>query len=292
MNNNHLFIFGFGFTSKAVATRLGKKFATISGTTRSAEKAAGLEAQNLRPVLFDGDTASPDLKQALQGATHLLVSIGPDKAGDPVLNAIGEYLTVCPNLEWIGYLSTVGVYGDHDGDWVDETTQCRPVSIRSVERVAAENAWLETGRRLDLPVAIFRLSGIYGPGRNTFVNIAKGNARRLVKPGQVFNRIHRDDIAQAVDLAIAACASGIFNITDDLPAPPQDVVTYAYQLMGKEPPEETDFATADLTPMARSFYGENKRVSNLKSREVLKMKYQWPDYETSLKRMWEEGSWK
>ncbi|MEM8652815.1 MAG: NAD(P)-dependent oxidoreductase, partial [Pseudomonadota bacterium] len=185
-----------------------------------------------------------------------------------------------------------GVYGDHDGAWVDETSDLRPVSQRSLERVAAEQAWAKVAQAAKLPLSIFRLSGIYGPGRNWFINIEKGRSRRLIKPGQVFNRIHRDDIGSAVAAAMGISADGIFNITDDDPAPPQDVVTYAHQLMGKEPPPEVDFETADISPMARSFYGENKRVRNDKSKSVLKMKYAWPNYRTALKRLWDEGSWK
>ena len=176
--------------------------------------------------------------------------------------------------------------------WVDETTAPKPVSDRSVWRVNAERDWQLAAQKANVPLAIFRLSGIYGPGRNPFMNIEKGTARRLVKPGQVFNRIHRDDIGQAVAKAMSSNIDGIFNITDDEPSPPQDVVTYAHELMGIEPPPELDFETADLSPMARSFYGENKRVSNQKSKDLLGMQYRWPDYRTSLKRMYEEESWK
>lgn len=289
--DDHLLIFGFGFTSEAVADRLQEKFTRISGTTRSSEKFEALSRKGVEPILFDGETASPQIMAAMENATHLLVSIGPNSNGDPVLNALMKNPELFKHLQWIGYLSTVGVYGNHDGQWVNEETICKPVSKRSKERISAEAEWLHSGVQTGVPVAIFRLSGIYGPGRNTFMNIEKGKARRLVKPDQVFNRIHREDIAQAVDLAIEKTAGGIFNITDDLPAPPQDVVTYAYQLMGKQPPEEIDFASADLTPMARSFYGENKRVSNDKSKTQLGMVYAWPDYKTSLKIMWENGSW-
>lgn len=287
-----LMIFGFGFTSAAVASRLKQKHMAISGTTRSAEKAEMLKKQGVNPIIFDGENSNSQVMDGLAEATYLLVSIGPNAEGDPVLNSLKSNPELFKHLKWIGYLSTVGVYGNHDGEWVNEDTQCKPVSKRSIERVAAENEWLSLGESAGVPVAIFRLSGIYGPGRNIFMNIEKGTARRLVKPNQVFNRIHREDIAQAVDLAIEKQASGIFNITDDEPAPPQDVVTYAFDLVGKEPPEEIDFATADLTPMARSFYGENKRVSNTKSKEKLGMVYEWADYKTSLSRMWKENNWK
>ena len=185
----------------------------------------------------------------------------------------------------------MGVYGNHDGAWVDEETEPKPVSKRSVQRVNAEETWLEASRKSGIPLAIFRLSGIYGPGRNAFMNIKKGTSRRMVKPGQVFNRIHREDIGQAVANAMAKNIGGIFNITDDEPAPPQDVVTYAHELKGIAPPPEIDFETADISPMARSFYGENKRVSNRKSKDELGMVYRWPDYRTSLQRMLQEDSW-
>ena len=190
-----------------------------------------------------------------------------------------------PDLRWIGYLSTVGVYGDHDGAWVDEASECRPVSRRSMLRVAAEQDWLSFGRDVGLPVAVLRLSGIYGPGRNAFVNLANGTARRLVKPGQVFNRIHVADIAGALRHLAQAETGGVFNVTDDLPAPPQDVVAYAAKLMGIAPPPEIPFETAQLSPMARSFYGENKRVSNALIKEA-GYSFAFPDYRSAFDRMW------
>ncbi len=291
-NEKRLLIMGFGFSSEAITKRARETFAEISGTTRSARKKERLNAQGIGGLIFGAGEEDEKLHEAIASATHLLVSIGPDENGDPVLNALSDVLAKAGNLEWIGYLSTVGVYGDHDGEWVDETTVPRPVSQRSIERVAAEESWQEFARNRGLPLAIFRLSGIYGPGRNAFMNMDKGTARRLVKPGQVFNRIHREDIGEAVYQAMTRSIGGIFNITDDEPAPPQDVVTHAFELAGREPPPETDFETAELSPMARSFYGENKRVSNARSKEVLGMTYRWPDYRTSLKRMWEEDSWR
>ena len=196
-----------------------------------------------------------------------------------------------PALEWIGYLSTVGVYGDHGGGWVDETAECRPVSKRSVMRVSAEQDWLELGQAIGRPVAILRLSGIYGPGRNALVNLADGTARRLVKPGQVFNRIHCDDIAGALWHLIDHNLGGIFNVTDDLPAPPQDVVAYAASLMGVTPPPEIPFETAQLSPMARSFYGENKRVANA-AIKAAGYNFRFPDYRVALDHMWADGNWR
>lgn len=276
-----LFVFGMGFSSKAIVEQVRDRCSWIGGTTRSAEKAETLAANGVTPFLFDGKQASDALLAALAEATHVLVSIAPDESGDPVLNACAETLRAS-GPEWIGYLSTVGVYGDHDGAWVNEDTPCKPVSRRSVQRVAAETAWMELAQETGLPVQIFRLSGIYGPGRNTFENFRKGTARRLVKPGQVFNRIHVADIAGAVEAAMARPQTRIYNVTDDMPAPPQDVVLYAAQLLGVEPPAEIPFETADLTPMARSFYGENKRVSNARLKEELGYTFKYPDYTVAL----------
>ena len=285
-----LFIFGFGFSSTAIAEKAKDDFDVICGTSRSEEKVEKLRSEGIEAEVFDGE-ATQALKAQLADATHIIMSISPGEQ-DPVLAAFPDLVELAPKLEWIGYLSTVGVYGHHDGAWVDETSELRPVSKRSIQRVTAEEAWTELANKSNIPLSIFRLSGIYGSGRNWFINIEKGTSRRLVKPGQVFNRIHREDIGQAVTLAMRKNIGEVFNITDDDPAPPQDVVTYAHELMGKTPPTEIDFETADISPMARSFYGENKRVSNQKSKEVLGLEYQWPNYHFSLKRLWDEGSWK
>jgi nucleoside-diphosphate-sugar epimerase len=196
-----------------------------------------------------------------------------------------------PNLEWIGYLSTVGVYGDHDGEWVDEDTPCRPVSKRSVARLAAEEGWTRLATEAGVPLAIIRLSGIYGPGRNALKTVDEGKARRLIKPGQVFNRIHVADIGGATALLARQRLGGIYNVTDDLPAPPQDVVSRAAELMGVEPPPEVDFATADLSPMARSFYGENKRVTNARIK-LVGYTFLYPDYHAGLEGLLADGSWR
>jgi nucleoside-diphosphate-sugar epimerase len=288
---SELLVFGAGFSARACALRTLSRFDRVRGTTRTERKAGDLHALGIDPVIFDG-SQTPTIAGAIASATHLLVSIAPDPDADPVIKACGDTISASRKLEWVCYLSTVGVYGDHDGNWVTEDTPCRPVSARSVERVAAENEWIELCRGKGIPLAIFRLSGIYGPGRNAFVNIENGTSRRLVKPGQVFNRIHRDDIAEAFALACARKAAGIFNITDDEPAPPQDVVSAAHEIAGVAPPPEIDFETAELSPMARSFYGENKRVSNAKSKAGLGMRYAYPDYRTALLRMWREDAWR
>lgn len=284
-----LFVFGLGYSADAFVRRVSSRCETITATTRSAEKAARLAERGIAPVLFDGTAPGNEVREALADATHVLVSIAPGEAGDPVLAHHADDLAAA-RPEWIGYLSTVGVYGNHDGGWVDEETPCRPVSRRSRQRVEAEEAWLAFAAEHGISVQIFRLSGIYGPGRNAFVNFEKGTARRLIKPGQVFNRIHVEDIAGALEAAIdTAPATRIFNVTDDEPAPPQDVIAHAAELLGVAPPPEQDFETAELSPMARSFYGENKRVSNDRVKRELGYAFRYPDYRTALAALHRNG---
>ncbi|MDH0612960.1 MULTISPECIES: SDR family oxidoreductase [unclassified Agrobacterium] len=288
----HVMIFGAGYSGKAIANALKDEAAIISGTTRSREKLPSLAAAGMTPLLFDGVHLDDDLVAAMGNVTHLVQSIAPGKDGDPLLALLGDDLKkLLLNLKWVAYLSTVGVYGDHGGAWVDETTPCSPVSARSVERVAAETAWAEAARKADAPLSILRLSGIYGPGRNAFMNFEKGTARRLVKKDQVFNRIRVEDIGAALAFLARKNERGIFNVTDDEPCPPQDVVSFVATLMGVEPPPEQAFETADLTPMARSFYGENKRVSNARIRD-LGFDFRFPEYRLSLKQLWENGLWR
>ncbi len=285
------FVFGAGYTGRAFA-RGNAEGAAIVGTTRSAEKFGPLRCAGMEPLLFDGRHLSPEITAALSETTHLVVSVAPDGSGDPVLNAAHDtILQRMPHLAWIGYLSTVGVYGDHGGGWVDERSECRPVSKRSMMRLAAEQDWLALGKAAGRPVAILRLSGIYGPGRNAFVSLENGTAKRLIKPGQVFNRIHCDDIAGALWQLAGHDTGGIFNVTDDEPAPPQDVVAYAAKLMGVPPPPEIPFESAQLSPMVRSFYGENKRVSNA-SIKAAGYDFLFPDYRTAFEHMWSAGTWK
>ncbi|GGB57764.1 NAD(P)-dependent oxidoreductase [Roseibium aquae] len=279
--SERLFIFGAGFSSKAFAKAVRDRFDWIGGTTRSEQKGEALRAMGVEPFVFDGQTAEPAISNALTLASHVLVSIAPDETGDPVLNTHRQDLTDA-KPDWIGYLSTVGVYGNHDGAWVNEQTPCRPVSRRSKQRLAAEQDWLDFASETGCPVQIFRLSGIYGPGRSTFENFRTGRARRLIKPGQVFNRIYVDDIAGVLCRAMDRRETRIFNVTDDEPAPPQDVVTYAAGLLGVDAPPEIPFEEADLSPMARSFYGENKRVSNARVKEELGYSFQYPNYRIAL----------
>ncbi|WP_181700650.1 SDR family oxidoreductase [Chthonobacter albigriseus] len=289
-----LFVFGYGYSAEAAVRRLRSRFSWIGGTTRSAEKADLMRADGIEAYLFDGSAPGAGVADAVRQATHVLVSIAPSEAGDGdrVLRRHGADLSIGRKPMAVCYLSTVGVYGDHGGAWVDERTRLKPSSARSVARAEAEKAWTAYGETTGVATSILRLSGIYGPGRNAFVNLAEGSAKRLIKPGQVFNRIHVDDIAAAIEEALLRRASGVFNITDDEPAPPQDVVSFAADLMGVEPPPEQAFDTATLSPMARSFYGENKRVANGKSKRELGMTYRYPTYREALGAMWREGNWR
>jgi nucleoside-diphosphate-sugar epimerase len=288
---DRFFIFGAGYSGREFG-RLLAGASPVAGTSRSPEKFERLRAAGIEPLTFDGETFSDPVRHALAKTTHLVISTAPGEAGDPVLAAGRDVLLAdAPELKWIGYLSTVGVYGDHGGAWVDESGETQPASRRSQLRVAAEQDWLTFGHERGIPVAVLRLSGIYGPGRNAFVNLAKGTARRLAKPGQVFNRIHVADIAGALNHLASGRTAGIFNVTDDEPAPPQDVVAYAAQLMGVEPPPEIPFDTAQLSPITRSFYGENKRVSNARIK-ALGYRFAFPDYRTALEAMWAADNWR
>lgn len=278
-----LVIFGLGYTAGFFARAAMAEGWEVTGTVRSAEKAGLLSREGIRTLVFGGFAVSRPLSQAVAEADAVLVSVQPDEEGDPVLRTLASELAAAPNLRWIGYLSTIGVYGDHGGAWIDETAQCRPTSARSKLRLATDEAWLELGERSGKPVQIFRLSGIYGPGRNAIVNLRAGTARRLIKPGQVFNRIHVEDIAGLLLASLSRPRGGaIYNTTDDEPAPPQDVVSYAAGLIGVEPPPETPFDPKLLSPMAASFYGENKRVSNALIKRELGYQLRYPTYREAL----------
>jgi len=279
-----LVIIGYGYSSSAIARALEGQAESLHVTARGAEKIERLHSDGTDALAFDGSALSPALATALSGATHLLMSAPPGEAGDPLLAAPGFSDLEVPALRRVAYLSTVGVYGDHGGAWVDETSPLRPVSQRSRQRVAAEESWQAFAAARNLDLGIFRLSGIYGPGRSAIDNLRAGTARRIIKPGQVFNRIHVEDIGGAVARALMRNGPlGIFNLTDDEPCPPQDVVTYAADLLGMPPPPEIPFETADLSPMGRSFYGENKRVSNAKIRSELGYRFRYPTYREGLK---------
>jgi len=280
------FIFGAGYSARSFAST---QTAPVYGTTRHAAKCGALQAANIIPLLFDGAPPTAPLAAALAQTTRLIISIAPGSNGDPVLALPGlrQYL---PRLEWIGYLSTIGVYGDHGGRWINETAPCQPSLQRNKIRLEVEKGWQAFAANHHVPLAILRLAGIYGPGRNAFVKLRDGTAHRIVKPGQVFNRIHVSDIAGAICHLADTRQGGIFNVCDDEPAPPQDVVTYAAKLMGVAPPPEIPFENAVLSSMARSFYGDNKRVSN----ELLRESGYHPlyrDYRQALTKMWQSKNW-
>ncbi|WP_085878089.1 SDR family oxidoreductase [Roseisalinus antarcticus] len=278
-----LLSFGHGYSAQALARRLIPHGWTVIGTTRSAEKAETLAETGVEPLVWPG----ADLSGALDRATHILASAAPTEAGDPVLaDLAGAIAARRDGIAWAGYLSTTGVYGDHAGAWVDESTPLDPATHRGRLRVAAEAEW----RALDLPLHIFRLAGIYGPGRGPFAKVRAGTARRIVKPGQVFSRIHVDDIAQTLAASIARPDPGaVYNVCDNDPAPPEDVIAHAAELLGMPLPPAEDFATAEMSPMARSFYAESKKVSNRRMIEELGLSLTYPDYRSGLRALLEAG---
>lgn len=288
----HLLILGAGFSGRAIGDTFRQAGFSVSGTTRSAEKAQSLRALGIEPVLYDGGAVSDELATVMARATHVVQSIAPGKDGDPLFRTGAPAPTaLMPKLEWAGYLSTVGVYGDHKGGWVNEETVLNPVSVRSIERVEAENHWLAFGKASGLPVAVLRLAGIYGPGRNALRNMEEGTARRLIKKDQVFNRIRVEDIGRSALFLAENHLGGVWNITDDEPGPPQDVVAEAARLMGLPTPPDISFETAELSPMARSFYAENKRVSNAKLKAA-GFEFRFPNYGLSLGELYASGRWR
>ncbi|MEP4039386.1 SDR family oxidoreductase [Pseudophaeobacter sp.] len=266
-----LLCLGYGYTARSLAPQLLARGWRVIGTAREPVNVPGVEM-----ITWPGEEIS------LTGVTHVLSSIGPGAMGDPVLAALrDEIAAVATDLAWFGYLSTTAVYGDREGDWVDEATPVAPTSERGNWRVLAEQQWQQIP---DLPLHIFRLAGIYGPGRGPFAKLMAGKARRIVKPGQVFSRIHVEDIAQALLASMdQPNPGGIYNLCDDDPAPPQDVLGYAAELLGLPIPAEVPFDEAGMTPMARSFYGENKRVHNNRIKSELGVELLYPSYREGLR---------
>jgi nucleoside-diphosphate-sugar epimerase len=259
------------------------RFDRIVATARTPEKGELIAQAGFAARLFPDGEGERALETDIAAAEAILVSVPPGPEGDPVLDRFSELVAAAPRLGWVGYLSTVGVYGDHHGAWIDETTVPQPVSQRSVQRLAAEEAWLDLGRRSGKAVHVFRLAGIYGPGRSPLQKVLDGTAKRIVKPGQVFNRIHVEDIAAVLAASLDRPRRGaIYNVADDEPAPPQDVVAHAAELAGLPPPPEVAFDEAEMTPMARSFYGENKRVTSRLIREELGVRLTYPTYREGL----------
>jgi nucleoside-diphosphate-sugar epimerase len=277
-----LFCFGLGYTAQALARVLAAEGWHVAGTTRDPDKRAQLEREGIEIHRFDRDRPLEQAEHVLAGTTHVVTSIAPDEQGDPALDMHGRDLLRCRSIVWAGYLGTTGVYGDRDGEWVSEADLVAPSMARTRRRVRAEGHWLASG----LPAHLFRLAGIYGPGagRSAIAAVRAGTARRIVKPGQVFCRIHVDDIIQVLRASMARPNPGaVYNVADDEPAPPQDVVAYAAGLLGVAPPPEVSFDDADLSPMARSFYSDSRRIDNARIKQELGVTLRYRSYREGLR---------
>ena len=265
---------GHGFSAAVLGAQLIKDGWIVYGTTRSVEKAKKLNDGGVNSIIWPGT----DLTPYIQKATHILTSVSPNSQGDPVLNQYNEILSK-NTFDWVGYLSTTGVYGNHNGGWVDENSPLKPNTTRGKLREEAELSW----SKLNINLHIFRLAGIYGPGRGPFSKVRNGTARRIIKEGQLFSRIHVDDIAQVLLASIRYPRQGaIYNVCDDNPAPPEDVISYAAELLDMPIPIAIDYDKAEMSPMARSFYAENKRVSNELIKKELGVELKFPDYKAGL----------
>jgi len=287
-----LVIFGYGYSARHFVEHYGKHFEPITATVRDPQRAQKLSTPNCKVIAFGGEMDAA-LLPALQQARFLLISAPPHLSGDPVLEKLADEIGALKNLERIVYLSTIGVYGDHQCAWIDENALLKPSNERSRWRLAAEEEWQAMGRELDVPTDVLRLAGIYGPGQNALTQLKAGTARRIIKKDQVFNRIHVEDIARSIKACFESEEQGgVWNVCDDEPSPPQDVVSFAAQLMGVPPPPELDFETADLSPMARSFYSECKRCSNRALKEKLGVELAFPTYREALRALFEAGDGK
>lgn len=279
---SHLLCFGLGFSATVLAGRLAARGWTVSATSRSQQGADAITAMGYRGLVFNGTT--PLSGDAFDGVTHVVASAPPGDDGDPVLRQHRQDLAVrASQLHWVAYLSTTGVYGDHGGGWVTEETPLTPNTGRGEKRLLAENQWLDLWRAHGLPVHLFRLAGIYGPGRNQLLSVLDGTAKRVIKPGQVFSRIHVEDIANVLEASLARPYPGrAYNVCDDEACPPQDVVEYAAHLLDLPVPPGVPFDEATLSPMARSFFADSKRVSNARIRTELGVTLAYPTYREGL----------
>lgn len=284
MTQKHLFCFGYGYSCDYLGHNLQASNWKISGTTRSKEKQQDLLSRGIHAHIFDYERPLLDPLSILKDVTHIVISTPPNDEGDPVFKMHGKDFSLLKNLQWVGYLSTTGVYGDKNGDWVDETSEVNPTSQRGSRRQTAENQWLSLHKKENCPVHIFRLAGIYGPGRSALDSVRAGVARRINKPGHNFSRIHAEDIALILEKSMASPQAGnIYNVCDDLPAPSHEVIEYACDLLKRPYPPLVDFEHADLSPMTRSFYMDNKRTRNNKIKEELSVSLKYPDYKAGLK---------
>lgn len=287
---NRLVILGFGYTGSRVGSRLPRPGWHVTGTRTTEAGASDLHDAGLAGAVFDGGRTSVEVSEAIRRATHVLSTIAPAEGGDPVLRHHRQDLERAPHLRWMGYLSTTGVYGDRGGAVVDESSEPRPGTDRSRRRVEAESAWRTLADANDAPLQIFRLAGIYGPGRSAIDRLRRGTARRVVNPGLVFNRIHVEDIAGAVVAGMdGGGPPGVFNLCDDEPAPPGDVIEFAANLLGIDPPDAVSLEDAALSEAAQSFYEENKRVSNRRLKSELGYRLRYPTYREGLEAILEEA---
>jgi len=287
--DKQLFCFGYGYSCEYLARELLKEGGwTISGTTRDQDKKRDLRKKGIKAHIFDFDKPIPDPLYILSDVTHLLLSIPPDEDGDPCYNQYLQDIISLKNLEWVGYLSTTGAYGDRDGGWVDETSEARPTTKRGSRRWKAEQKWLSLFKKHKIPVHIFRLAGIYGPGRSALDSIRAGVARRIDKPGHAFSRIHVEDVAQILKKSIENPKGGeVYNLCDDMPAPSHEVIEYACQLLGMKVPPLIPIEDADLAPIALSFYKDNKRIKNDKIKTELGVELKYLDYKEGLRNCFE-----
>ena len=277
-----LFCFGLGYSALALAETLLAEGWGVAGTCRAAEKQADFARRGVEALLFESDR--PLAESAFEGVTHVLQSIPPGAERDPVLAMHGAMLARRRQIRWFGYLSTTGVYGDRGGDWVEEHDDLQPTGERGRRRVAAEVGWSRLLYAEGLPLHVFRLAGIYGPGRSALDSLRAGTAKRVIKPGQVFSRIHVADIVQVLHASMARPNAGsVYNVCDDDPAPPWEVVEYAAELLGIPAPPAVPFEQAELSDMARSFYDDNKRVRNERIKRELGVQLMYPSYREGLR---------
>ena len=285
----NLFCFGLGFTAKTLARSLISKNWLVSGTSRNPNLNDTLKKNGVSVYLYDGNQVVPEISDAIQSATHILISIPPQSSGDIVLQQFGADFLNWDHLKWIGYISSTGVYGDAKGEWVDETSPLKPVTTHGSQRLVIESSWLKMHKKYDLPVVVFRCAGIYGSGRNLLLTIKQGRARKIKKPGHVFSRIHVEDLAQTLEASMQSPQPGeIYNVSDDCPSCPSETLDYACGLLNIEPPAPVLYENAELTDMARSFYQANKRVSNKKIKKELHIKLQYPDFRVGLSALIQE----
>lgn len=291
-STRRLFCFGLGYTAEALARAMLAEGWCVAGTCRDEQRRDALASCGIETWTFDAPHPLADAAEALADTTHLLSSIPPGAAGDPVLDAHGDDIAALArgSLIWAGYLSTTAVYGDRRGGWVDERSRLDPTQERGRRRVTAERGWLDLWREHEVPVHLFRLAGIYGPGRNALEAVRAGRAQRIDKPGQVFSRVHVDDIVKVLRASMAHPNPGAaYNVCDDVPAPPANVIDYACGLLGVEPPPLVPFETAELTPLGRSFYADNKRVRNDRIKRELGVTLAYPDFRSGLDALLTDG---